>query len=306
VRPSFSMLAAGCGGMSAPPSGEARQPCVQGRGMARGARQGDRMVLRSDGGAAQGDRPLPLLTSDGVELATRAWLIEGGAEAVVVLVHGLSASKDDANVVALAERLRDRGFDVVSYDARGHGDSGGYSTLGDLEHHDVAAAVAWARHRSGRVVLVGASMGGIAVLRHAATNSDVAGVVSVSSPAEWRMPLRPRALFTAGLTRTKPGRWVAAHHQVRIHPVWTAPEPPRSLAARVTSPLAIVHGHRDRLVPTRAALELYKRGEGRRRLVLVPEMGHAFHPAGHGAICDAVHWVLEQGDDPEPAATRPA
>ncbi|HLY84850.1 MAG TPA: alpha/beta fold hydrolase [Acidimicrobiales bacterium] len=263
------------------------------------------MVLRSDGGEAQTDRPLLLLTSDGVELATRAWLIEGGAEAVVVLVHGLSASKDDANVVALAERLRDRGFDVVSYDARGHGESGGYSTLGDLEHHDVAAAVAWARHRSGRVVLVGASMGGIAVLRHAATNPDVAGVVSVSSPAEWRMPLRPRALFTAGLTRTKPGRWVARHQQVRIHPVWTAPEPPRSLAARVTSPLAIVHGHRDRLVPTSAALELYKRGEGRRRLVLVPEMGHAFHPAGHGAICDAVDWVLEQGDDPGPA-TLPA
>jgi alpha-beta hydrolase superfamily lysophospholipase len=263
--------------------------------MAEGTREGDRAVLRNDRGVAQTGGSL--LTGDGVELATRAWLVERGAEAIVVLVHGLAATKDDPSVVALAVRLNDSGFDVVSYDARGHGDSGGYSTLGDLEHHDVAAAVAWARHRSSRIVLVGASMGGVAVLRYVATSPDVAGVVAVSSPAEWRMPLRARALLTAGLTRTKPGRWVAARHQVRIHPVWTAAEPPRSLVARVTPPLAIVHGGKDRLVPSSAALELYRSVEGRRRLVLVPEMGHAFDPAGHSAICDAVDWVLEQSAD---------
>jgi hypothetical protein len=28
--------------------------------------------------------------------------------------------------------------------------------------------------------------------------------------------------------------------------------------------------------------------------VIVPDMGHAFHPAGHVAICDAVDWTLAQ------------
>jgi alpha-beta hydrolase superfamily lysophospholipase len=238
---------------------------------------------------------MTLVTSDGVELAARSWLIDGGATAIVILVHGFSASKDEPNVVALARRLTERGLDVVTYDGRGHGASGGTCTLGDLEHLDVAAAVAWARQRSPRTVLVGASMGGIAVLRHAAGGTEVTGVVAVSSPAEWRMPLRVRALLTGGLTRTTPGRWVSAHHlRVRVHPVWTSPEPPRQLAARVTSPLAIVHGHRDRLIPPRAALDLYGDGGGSRRLVLVPEMGHAFDRAGHKAICDAVDWVLEQ------------
>jgi pimeloyl-ACP methyl ester carboxylesterase len=236
-----------------------------------------------------------LLTSDGVQLATRSWPSSGTARAIVVLVHGFSASKDHPNVVALAMRLREQGLDVVSYDARGHGESGGTCTLGDLEHHDVAAAVAWARLRSSRVVLVGASLGGVAVLHHAASGPEVAGVVVVSSPSEWRMPLRARALLMGGLTRTKAGRWVSARHmQVRIHPVWTEPEPPRSLAARVTAPLAIVHGNRDRLIPTRAALDLYAGGEGNRRLLLVPEMGHAFDRAGHKAICDAVDWILQQ------------
>jgi uncharacterized protein len=236
-----------------------------------------------------------LVTSDGVELAARSWLIDGGARAIVVLVHGFSASKDERNVVALAQQLSRCGLDVVSYDGRGHGASGGTCTLGDLEHLDVAAAVEWARQRSPRTVLVGASMGGIAVLRHAAGGAEVAGVVAVSSPAEWRMPLRVRALLTGGLTRTTPGRWVSARHlRVRVHPVWTSPEPPLLLAARVSSPLAIVHGKRDRLIPLRAALDLYGDGAGSRRLMLVPEMGHAFDRVGHGAICDAVDWVLEQ------------
>jgi alpha-beta hydrolase superfamily lysophospholipase len=240
---------------------------------------------------------MTLVTSDGVDLAGRSWLLADGARAIVVLVHGFSASKDDRSVVALAQQLLERGLDVVSYDGRGHGASGGTCTLGDLEHLDVAAAVAWARQRSPRVVLVGASMGGVAVLRHAAgaAGAGVAGVVAVSSPAEWRMPLRVRALLTGGLTRTTPGRWVSARRLgVRVHPVWTSPEPPRQLAARVTSPLAIVHGHRDRLIPPRAALDLYAGGGGSRRLLLVPGMGHAFDRAGYGAICDAVDWVLEQ------------
>jgi pimeloyl-ACP methyl ester carboxylesterase len=253
---------------------------------------------------------MTLVTSDGVELAARSWLLPDGprARAMVVLVHGFSASKDHRNVVALAEQLRERGLDVVSYDGRGHGDSGGTCTLGDLERLDVAAAVAWARQRSPRTVLVGASMGGVAVLRHAADRRDgnghghrdgrsdgVAGVVAVSSPAEWRMPLRVRALLTGGLTRTTPGRWVSARRlRVRVHPVWTSPEAPRLLAARVTSPLAIVHGHRDRLIPSSAALELYGDGGDDRRLLLVPDMGHAFDQAGHDAICDAVDWILEQ------------
>jgi pimeloyl-ACP methyl ester carboxylesterase len=239
-----------------------------------------------------------VLTSDGVQLATRSWLVDGAARGIVVLVHGFAASKDQRNVVALAQRLTARGLDVMAYDARGHGESGGLCTLGDLEARDVAAAVAWARDRDSRIVLVGASMGGIAVLRHAATGPDVAGLVVVSSPAEWRLPWRVRAFVTAGLTRTRAGRWVAARHlQVRIHPVWTSAEPPRALVARITSPLAIVHGYRDRMIPARAALELHVNGDDR-RLVLVPDMGHAFDPVGHAEICEAVDWIL---DLPRPA-----
>jgi hypothetical protein len=35
-----------------------------------------------------------LLTSDGVELATRSWSSHGEPRAIVILVHGLSSTKD--------------------------------------------------------------------------------------------------------------------------------------------------------------------------------------------------------------------
>ncbi len=35
-----------------------------------------------------------LLTSDGVELATRTWSSDGEPRAIVILVHGLSSTKD--------------------------------------------------------------------------------------------------------------------------------------------------------------------------------------------------------------------
>src|SRR5688500_11138538 len=108
-----------------------------------------------------------LLTSDRVSLACRSWRCPDPPRAAVVLVHGFCSGAEDPDVVAVADAMAEAGLDVISYDGRGHGASAGLCTLGDDERHDVAAAVELARLRSSRVVVVGASMGAIAVLRHA-------------------------------------------------------------------------------------------------------------------------------------------
>lgn len=241
--------------------------------------------------------PPVLVTSDGIVLATREWSFSGEARGQIVLVHGFASGKDDPNVVRLARELVARGLHVLAYDARGHGASGGTCTLGDLESRDVAAAVDWAQGRALPLVLVGASMGGIAVLRHAATRPGPIGLVVVSTPAEWKIPLRIRALITAALTRTGIGRWVSGRRlKVRVHPVWSGPEPPRALVPRIRGPVAIVHGYRDRMIPHRHAVDLHLDGP-RSRLVLVAGMGHAFHAVGDPAICEAVDWVLGWSSD---------
>jgi alpha-beta hydrolase superfamily lysophospholipase len=237
---------------------------------------------------------LSLITSDEIELVARHWLAVREPQAAVVVAHGFTASANDGDLVAVAEALHGRDFDVTTYDARGHGRSGGRCTLGDLERHDVAAAVAVARERSSKVVLVGVSMGAIAVLRYAATDSSIAGVVTVNCPARWTLPRNSRAVLAAPLTRTVLGRAVAARYLgVAIAPRWGRPEPPVALAPRVGAPFAVMHGADDNFIPAAAARELYDRARDPRLLVVVPGLRHAPGSAAIAPIVDAVEWTLD-------------
>ena len=236
-----------------------------------------------------------LTTTDGLALVGRRWLTTVAPEAAVVIVHGFSASSTCPNVELLAGVLFADGFDVITYDARGHGGSPGESTLGDHEEHDVAAAVSLARTRAARVVLVGASMGGIAALRYAVTDPEIAGAVIVSCPAAWRLPRNVRGILGATMTRTWIGRRATARMcGVRVAARWTNPSPPVELAARVSVPVAYVHGTADRFISSRDAIELANATPEPHRLTLVPGMGHAFDPRGHTAIIEAAEWALGQ------------
>ena len=232
-------------------------------------------------------------TTDDIVLAGRHWLCAGRPRAAVVLAHGFTATAHHPDVSEIAEALHANGLDVITYDARGHGASGGESTLGDAERHDVAAAVEAARERSDRVVTVGASMGAIAVLRHAAGDPDLAGVVSVSCPSRWRLPLNAVGILSTLMTRTRLGRALASRFaRVRIAARWTNPAPPIDLVSSIRAPLALVHGRNDRFIGVRDAQELYASATGPRRLVLVDGMGHAFGFAAVASIVAAVDWAL--------------
>ncbi|MDZ7733293.1 MAG: alpha/beta fold hydrolase [Acidimicrobiia bacterium] len=223
----------------------------------------------------------------------RRWLVDDEPRAAVVLVHGFTATADDPSLTTVGQLLHERGLDVVTYDARGHGRSGGESTLGDLERNDVAAAVELARTRTDRVVLVGASMGAIAALGHAATDPALAGVVSVSCPSRWELPRNPMGVLSALMTRTPPGRAVVARYlRVRVAARWTHPAPPVEVVARLAVPAVFVHGTADRFIPAAAADELHRAAGGPSEVILVPGMGHAYEPESTPVIADAVDDLL--------------
>ena len=80
--------------------------------------------------------------------------------------------------------LQRRGVGVLALDFRGHGRSGGRSTVGRHEIHDVAAAVALAARRTATAVspCSAGRWAARSVLRHAGLGGDADAVVSVSSP----------------------------------------------------------------------------------------------------------------------------
>jgi pimeloyl-ACP methyl ester carboxylesterase len=174
-------------------------------------------------------------------------------------------------------------------------------TFGDREVFDVDAAVGEAR-RLGyrRVVTVGWSMGGSAVLRHAAlarTGVVVHGrrlrhlpdaVVSVSATSRWFVRDTAPMRRLHWMAETATGR-VAARlvMKVRIAPdAWTTvPEPPVELIARIApTPCLIVHGDRDSYFTLEHPRALAEAAGGAAELWLVPGYGHAEAAATPGLL----------------------
>jgi alpha-beta hydrolase superfamily lysophospholipase len=242
-----------------------------------------------------------LRTSDGVTLSARWWRRPGRAKAAVVLVHGFGASKDDAGIRALAADLHGEGFDVLTYDARGHGRSEGHCTVGGEEQKDVAAAASLAAVSGQPVVLVGVSMGAIAVLSHAASPAPIAGVVVVSAPARWRMSPSLVGLAIVGLTRTRLGSWFMRRRLgVRVGADWRLAEPPVSIVGRIGAPIAVVHGRRDRLIRSGEARLLFEGAHEPRRLDVVSGMGHGIDEHARAAVLASLEWLMDSraSDDP--------
>lgn len=170
---------------------------------------------------------------------------------VFVVAHGFTGDVDRPHVRRVVEAFAQYGA-VVTFSFRGHGASGGRSTVGDREVLDLAAAVAWARELGHtRVATVGFSMGGSVVLRHAALyRPDEAGregrtdahpdvVVSVSAPARWyyrgTAPMRKLHWLV-----TRPaGRLVSRYgFRTRIHDRdWDPVPSPRWRRSRGSPPL---------------------------------------------------------------------
>jgi pimeloyl-ACP methyl ester carboxylesterase len=236
-------------------------------------------------------------TVDGVPLSVRTAVAAHDARnTAIVVAHGFAASKDEPRVEGVVRALHGAGFAVVSYDARGHGWSGGASTLGVHERHDVAAATEVARELAPRVVLVGASMGAIAVLGHAAGRDDVAGVVTIACPAAWTLPRNARGLLAATMTQTRLGRSFARRRMaVRIATDFDRGDPPFVVAQAVRAPLAVVHGDRDPFIGIGAAQRIVEHAGGPARLTVVPGLAHAFDPVTVAGphVVDAVEWVLD-------------
>jgi alpha-beta hydrolase superfamily lysophospholipase len=218
----------------------------------------------------------PLVTSDGVQLST---LMYGPADAEVAVVfgHGFTGSQHNRKVVEFATDLASAGLAVYTADFRGHGESGGLSTLGDREVNDLDALVTVARGPHRKIVSVGASMGAFVALRHAGLGGAVDAVVAISSPADGREPLLRRARLLQMFVRSERGRRLLVHYGTRVDP---APVPvaaaPLDLAGAIAPVhVAIVHGGRDRYVPVSDAHALYDRLGEPRYLVVLPDFGHA-------------------------------
>src|SRR6201996_8985301 len=124
-----------------------------------------------------------LVTDDGVPI--EAIHLPGDKDLAIVVAHGFTLSWQRPNVWRIANRFN-RMAGVLSFDFRGHGRSGGLSTLGDKEIKDLDMGVHYVRELGyQKGATGGVSLGASVALRQAALQGAVDAVVSVSGPGRW-------------------------------------------------------------------------------------------------------------------------
>jgi pimeloyl-ACP methyl ester carboxylesterase len=128
--------------------------------------------------------PVRFVAPDGVELVGR---ISGAGDVGVILAHGFSQATAQEDWLRFVPALVSRGYTVLTFNFRGfcssEGCSEGLIQLGK-NWRDAMAAVGFMQKRGAKkIFLIGASMGGLAVLRAARMPAvDLSGVVSLSTP----------------------------------------------------------------------------------------------------------------------------
>jgi pimeloyl-ACP methyl ester carboxylesterase len=138
--------------------------------------------------------------------ATLVGVVLGSGRTGLVLGHQLGS--DLCEWLPQAQAFADQGYQVLAFDFAGFGDSQpGSGTDAEVDTDVVAAAEQLHRRGATRIVLIGSSMGGTAVLSAATRiRPPVAGVVSLSGPASFQgvdagaasSRLRVPALFVVG------------------------------------------------------------------------------------------------------------
>ena len=239
----------------------------------------ERMVLHP---RRWGDGPTPasvglayrdVTFQDPAHITLRGWWIPGAVHRTIVMVHGWTSSRRETFEKSVY--LHRAGYNVLVFDLRGHGSSGGsYTTMGWKEPSDVRAAVSFAaRQDPGPIALIGYSMGGSLVVEEGAFDPRVKAVVEDSGFSSLS------AVFTDQFSRlTHLPAWPFDLPMLAIGRVDLGLNPaavrPLADVARLHKPFLAIIGTADTMVPPSEGMALYRAAPGPKQLLVIPGAQH--------------------------------
>ena len=216
---------------------------------------------------------------DGVTL--KGWQCHAASprRGTIVYLHGIADNRSSA--AGPIDRFVARGFDVVAYDSRAHGQSDGdVCTYGFFEKGDLHRVLDTVS--PGPIVLFGTSLGGAVALQEAAGDPRVAAVIAVETFSDLRTVASERApfFFTAGVIRRA---FTIAERDGRFRVDAVSPV---AAATAITRPVLLIHGAEDTDTPPDHSRRVLAALAGPHRLMLIPGAHHneSLRGADWGAI----------------------
>lgn len=204
--------------------------------------------------------------SDGLTLKGWHCRTNNGRKGTVVYLHGIADNRGSA--IGAIDRLLPLGFDVVAYDARAHGDSGGdRSTYGFYEKRDLQRVLD--QLPIDGAILIGHSLGAAIALQAAAIEPRIRGVVAASTFSDLRTVATERAFYFP--TWSLGPAFKRAEHDGQFIVDEVSPV----LAARqISVPVLLIHGENDRDTKRSHSERVFDALRAPKELLIVKGAGH--------------------------------
>ena len=208
-------------------------------------------------------------TFEGEGVKLKGWFAAaiGHRRGTLIYLHGIADNR--ASGVGVLERFQKRGFDVIAYDSRAHGQSGGDAcSYGVFEKQDLHRVLDTAA--PGHIVLLGGSLGAAIALQEAAGDSRVSTVIAADCFSDLRTVATERApsFFTSGaIEKAFSIAQQKGHFQIDA-------ASPLEAARSIKIPVLLIHGEADHDTPPDHSRRLFAALSGPKRLILVPGAAH--------------------------------
>ena len=228
------------------------------------------------------------LTTDGVML--KGWLLKpvhpGLPTPAIIICHGVGANKSDFTDLAVS--LVRRGYFVLLFDFRAHGESGGSRTsLGYHEQKDVAAARDFLGSRreidGKRIGIYGFSLGGATAVLAAANTNAFAAVVADSAFTSLRDQARETITGFYHLPAFPFLSIAVFGYTLFFQTSVDAVSPVAEIAKISPVPVLIIAGEEDRLIPAHNGRKLYEAARDPKELWIISGADHGGTLAASGS-----------------------
>jgi uncharacterized protein len=181
----------------------------------------------------------------------------------VIFAHGYGDSRtlNPVHIINLAKPLAEDGYNVMMFDFRDSGESGGdLTSIGEFEEQDLLSAIHFAKEekKSQKVALIGWSMGAVTAILAGAQTQDVSAVIADSPFADLKDYLNtnlphwshlPSFLFTPIIMHSIP--LIAGIDMTKVSPFHV-------VAKLGSRPLLLIHSKADDTVPYQNSERIYQ------------------------------------------------